>query len=162
MEVNEFISFYGLERGIQDLYRKIKKLDEKMYSGHTNDILYETGDILVAEQCRILAQHPVYSKLQPLIRRWTKETRYGRHLYVGYPSFIVKEHIEVMIIEFGRPGSHFAGGKNIEQKDKIGRKIGAVQPYSHIRAAWALKKDVVYAFMKKRIIEEAKKIWEEE
>ncbi len=161
MEVNQFISFYGLEKGIQDLYRKIKKLDEKMNSGHINDILYDTGNILVAEQCRILAQHPVYSKFQPLVKRWTKDTRYGRHLYVGYPSHIIEKHIEVMIIEFGRPGSHFAGGMDSEQKDKIGRKIGVVQPYSHIRAAWVAKKDVVYAFMEKRIIEEAKKIWEE-
>ena len=74
----------------------------------------------------------------------------------------VKNNIKVMIIEFGRPGSYWRGGLEKGQYDKKGRSIGVVQPYPQIRAAWLIKKNEVNNFMKERILEEMKKIWEEE
>ena len=162
MEVSDFIDFSGLDEAIKKTFRKLEKLDTETCEVRSNKILYEAGDILVAEQRRILSQREEYSGFQPLVRRWTKETRYGRHLYVGYPAHVVKNNIKVMIIEFGRPGSYWRGGLKQDQRDKKGRRIGVVQPYPHIRAAWFIKKNEVNNFMKERILEEMKKIWEEE
>ena len=72
MEVSDFIDFSGLDEAIKKTFRKLEKLDKETCEVRSNKILYEAGDILVAEQRRILSQRKEYSGFQPLVRRWTK------------------------------------------------------------------------------------------
>lgn len=62
-----------------------------------------------------------------------------------------------MIIEFGRPGKK---SRKKGDKDKLGRKIGAVQAYSHIRAALISKKKAITELAENRFRDEIEELWE--
>lgn len=120
------------------------------------EILKKAGEIYLAEEKRILAQKYPNSKLLNMLGIWTKNTKYGRQVNVGYPKIVVETFPEALVIEFGRPASETAGDR-AAYKDSLGRTIGYVQPHSHIRAAVFLKKEAVYKEMVRLLDEEIKK-----
>lgn len=157
MAGSEFFSISGLEEGIKELINALDEIDSTTKNAACQKAVEGGADIILKEEKRILSNHPKYIKFVP----WLSSTVYKRgDGYVaacGYDTSVLQEHIEPLIIEFGRGSGRRAvkrGGK-----DKRGRRIGVVQPYSHIRAAWFNKKDEVQNFVGEYIFDEIRKAW---
>ena len=156
----EYMDF-GLDefqRKAADLYEKFKELDQKQQDKLANDVITEAAQIFLAEQKRLLAAspNPAYHKFAEWLSVWTYKNKNGWRVQVGYTTEVINEHIEVLITEFGRPG---ARGLKKGGKDTLGRKIGKVESYSHIRASMFLKKEEVMAEVQRRWEEEILKAW---
>ncbi len=141
---------------IDKLITKLNAIDRAIAKETLPEIMEECGEELLSEEKRILSGK--YPKLAPLLTAWTEKT--GAKSYrvkAGYSTEVIKNHIEGLIIEFGRPGK-----KGIKHggKDTLGRKIGAVQPYSHIRAAYFLKKKRLLEIAEKKFRERLMQEWE--
>jgi len=147
------------------MLRQIAELDktlaglEKSMSGEIMDtVLKEAAEQLKDEQARILSGAPSdgIRSLAKDLSVW-KDNRKPAPRKVsyraGYSDDKINQSIKYFVIEYGRPGRK---GKS---KDSKGRRIGRIQPYSHIRAAWFLKRDAINRFIAERINEEIQKRW---
>lgn len=73
------------------------------------------------------------SKLAGLIevgKLTAKSSSRSWRISIGYSTEAIKEGFEGLIMEYGRPG------KTSKGVDKLGRKIGKVEPTPHIRAGF--------------------------
>ena len=147
------------------MLRQIAELDktlanlEKSVSGEIMDtVLHEAAEQLKDEQARILSSAPSdgIRSLAKDLSVW-KDNRKPAPRKVsyraGYSDDKINQSIKYFVIEYGRPG------KKGKSKDSKGRRIGRIQPYSHIRAAWFLKRDAINRFIAERINEEIQKRW---
>lgn len=120
------------------------------------EVLKKAGEIYLTEEKRILAQKYPNSKLMNLLGVWVQNTKYGKMVQVGYPEIVVRTYPEALVIEFGRPACETSGTATAK-KDSLGRKIGYVEPHSHIRTAIFLKKNAVHEELARLLSEEIKK-----
>lgn len=150
----------GLQRSIEELDKKFWELGKKARDKIAKEVIAEAGQIFLEEQKRLLAAapNPKYAKFTAWLKVWTQETKSGWRVEVGYPTEVIREHIEVLIVEFGRPGKR---GRKKGGKDKRGRKIGKIDSYSHIIASTFLKREDVMKEVKQRFYEEIEKLWNE-
>lgn len=147
-----------IELGVDEFEKKtalltedFAKIEKKLREEISKEVLEEAAQVFLNEQKAIISQkYPQYVKWLTV---WTKKSKNGYRLYVGYTN--VKDHLEVMITEFGRPGAR--GGKK-GGKDSLKRKIGKVEPFPHIRASKILKQDEfnekLAQLLEKRLAEE--------
>lgn len=154
-----------IEMNHADMLRQIAELDktlaglEKSVSGEIMDtVLHEAAEMLKDEQANILSSAPTdgIRSLAKDLSVW-KDIRRPAPRKVsyraGYSDDKINRSIKYFVIEYGRPG------KKGKTKDSKGRRIGRVQPYSHIRAAWFLKKDAINKYIAERINEEIMRRW---
>lgn len=141
--------------GQDKLLNSLEGLSEDLKNKLGEEILRKAGEIYIQEEKRILAQKYPGSKLLNLLTIWTKDTKYGKQINAGYPRIVVETYPECLVIEFGRPACETAGERT-SKLDSLGRKIGYVEPHSHIRAAIFLKKDAVKTEIKRLIEHELK------
>lgn len=157
MAGSEFFSITGLEEGIKELTGILDEIDTSVKSAACKKAVEGGADIILKEEKRILSNHPKYVKFVPWLSSAVYKSGDGYVAACGYSTEVLQEHIEPLIIEFGRGSGRRAvkrGGK-----DKRGRRIGAIQPYSHIRAAWFNKKDEAQKFVGDYIFDEIRKAW---
>lgn len=150
--------FDELKKDAERLMEKYQALETELKNRIAKEVLEEAGQIFLNEQKRLLSNAPSgrdIGKFAAWLRVRLMKTKKGWLVTVGYPAEVIREHIEVLIAEFGRPG---AKGEKKGGKDSRGRRIGKVEPYSHIRAAMFLKKEEVMKEVQKRL-EELLKIW---
>ena len=154
-----------IEMDHADMLRQIAELDKTLADiekGVSNEImdtvLKEAAGQLKSEQARILSSAPSEGirSLAKDLSVW-KDNRHPAPRKVsyraGYSDDKINQSIKYFVIEYGRPG------KKGKTKDSKGRRIGRVQPYSHIRAAWFLKRDAINKYIAERINEEILKRW---
>ena len=152
-----FIGFTdSLAYQTKDIADQLDGFAKDLQNNLGEEVLKKAGEIYLAEEKRILSQKYPNSKLNNLLGIWTQNTKYGKMVQVGYPKIAVETYPETLVIEFGRPASETAGNRSAK-KDRLGRKIGYVQPHSHIRAAIFLKKDAVYQELVRLLNEAIKK-----
>lgn len=151
--------FDDLKKDAEKLMEEYQKLETKLKTRIAKEVLEEAGQIFLNEQKRLLSQAPNSNKIAKFadwLKVWIVETKTGWRLEVGYPTTVIRNHIEVMITEFGRPG---AKGLKKGGRDSKGRKIGKVEPYSHIRTSMLLKRETVMKEIRGRLEAELLSIW---
>ena len=159
--MDDFISFdtAELQKQIAAIDRKLSTIDRDLRNGIMDTVLHEAAEQLQAEQKRILSTAPTEGirGLASELSIW-KDTRKSAPSKVsyraGYSDSKVEQSKKYFIIEFGRPGKRHAAGI-----DKKGRRIGRVAPFSHIRAAWFLKKDSINKYIAERVDAEILERW---
>ncbi len=153
------MGFEGVEEEINALIADLDTISNYTKEKFCKEAVEGAADIVLEEEKRILAANPKYSNFSGLLSCEVKKGKHNNYVAnCGYSSETIKDHIEVLIIEFGRPGH----GKRAIQKhgiDKRGHKIGVIQPYPHIRAAWFNKKNEVQEYMENYVFEEIRKVW---
>lgn len=158
MASEEVFSLGNIQDDIRAAMRAIEKMDKAAKSETVREIMLDAGKILSDEQKRILSQKYSFAEhpnLENLITVKCKKEKGTWKVMCGYQTEAIKEHFEVLIIEFGRPGKKGS-------TDKRGRKIGVVQPYSHIRAAMFTKGTALKEYIAQRLFDELQRRWEEE
>ena len=135
------------------MLKELEDLDKAVREEIMEKALDESAEILIAEQKRILRNHPNV-KIQAFadyIKKWAKyKGRNKMTMAVGYDTPTLRKDLKFVYVEFGRRGG---------RRDKKGRKIGEVRPYSHIRAAWWNKKEEVNNRIAEVVNEEIEKRW---
>lgn len=157
MEVE--MGFEGVEEGINSLIADLDRISNYTKEKICKEAVAGAAEIVFDEEKRILAANPKYSGFANMLSCEVQKNRHnGYTAYCGYSTKVIKKNIEVLIIEYGRPGH---GKKAIRKhgKDKKGRKIGVIQPYPHIRAAWFSKKDEVQKFLGDYAFDQIRKVW---
>lgn len=153
------IGFTGAKEGIDELIKMLDEIGGLARNKVCKEAVTRAVPIIYSEEKRILSANPKYSHFANLLSYDVHKNRHGNYVAnCGYSTETINKRIEVLIIEFGRPGS----GKKAVRKggiDKNGHKIGVVQPYSHIRAAWFSKKDEVKKFLGDYVYDEIRKVW---
>lgn len=153
------MGFEGVEEEINSLIADLDRISNYTKDKFCKEAVEGAAEIVFDEEKRILAANPKYSGFARLLSCEVQKNKHnGYAAYCGYSSDVIKDHIEVLIIEYGRPGH---GKKALKRHgtDKKGRKIGIVQPYPHIRAAWFSKKDEVQKFLGDYVFDQIKKVW---
>ena len=142
---------------LKDLIQVVNEMDSKLNNKIIPEILEEVGDELIDEERRMLQgrsnKDGSPTKLSGLLTKQITKTGKLYKVKAGYDTATIKAHPESVIIEFGRPGKK-------SRKDKLGRKIGAVQAYSHIRAALISKKKAITELAENRFRDEIEELWE--
>lgn len=143
---------------LAELDRRLSKLGKDMSGSIMNDVLKEAAAQLSAEQKRILLTAPSAGirSFASDLSVWKDDSHpaQGKVTYrAGYSADKIRQSIKYLVIEYGRPG------KRGKEKDKKGRRIGRIQPFSHIRAAWFLKRNAINSFLVRRIDEEITGRW---
>lgn len=153
------MGFEGAEEEINALIADLDRISNYTKDKICREAVEGAAQIVFDEEKRILAANPKYSGFADLLSCEVQKNRHGGYIaYCGYSTEVIKENIKVLIIEYGRPGH----GKKAVRKhgiDRKGRKIGVVQPYPHIRAAWFSKKGEVQKFLGDYTFNEIRKVW---
>ena len=147
-----------LMRQLADFDRKLAKMDEKVSNEIAEKVIKEAANMLHSEQKRLLSAAPTEGirRLADDLSVWRDNSRPAPRKVsyrAGYSDDKINKSIKYFVIEYGRPG------KKHKEKDKKGRKIGRIQPYSHIRAAWFISKDTINKFIAERLGEEMLQHW---
>ena len=147
-----------LMRQLADFDKKLAQMDEKVSNEISETVIKEAANKLLSEQKRILSGAPTEGirRLADDLSVWKDNSRPAPRKVsyrAGYSDDKINKSIKYFVIEYGRPG------KKHKEKDKKGRKIGRIQPYSHIRAAWFISKDAINKFIAERLSEEILKHW---
>ena len=152
----------ALQRQFADMLKRLETIDRELRSSIMNDVLKEAAHQLSSEQKRILSTAPTAGirSLASDLAVWRDNSHAApaKVTYrAGYPESKIGrgegKSIKYYVIEFGRPG------KRGKTKDSKGRRIGRVQPFSHIRAAWFLKRNEINRYIVRRIDEEISGRW---
>lgn len=157
MADGEFFSISGFEEGIKELMSALDEIDNKVKNKTCEEAVNKAADVILNEEKRILSKHPKYVKFVPLLSKTVYKSGNGYVAACGYSGEVLKENIAPLIIEFGRGSGKRAAKRG--GKDKRGRKIGVIQPYPHIRAAWFGKKEEAQELVGKYIYDEIRKAW---
>lgn len=171
MADSEFFSISGFEEGIKELMNALDEIDNKAKGEICKEAVNKAADVILNEEKRILSNHPKYVKFVPLLSKNVYKSGSGYVAACGYSSEVLKENIAPLIIEFGRGSGKRAvkqGGWTKEKKpewwefwkkQRKSRRIGVIQPYSHIRAAWFGKKEEAQELVGNYIYDEIRKAW---
>lgn len=151
----DFIQFdtQQMMKSTSEMLKELQGLDDALRNEIMDDALSKGAMILLDEQRRILRQHPNphIKNFSSFVQIWGKtKGRYKQTMFIGYPSDLLRQNLKYVYVEFGRRGG---------RRDKLGRKIGEVQPYSHIRAAKFLKKEEVNETIAKTVNSEIERRW---
>lgn len=153
------MGFEGAEEEINSLIADLDRISNYTKDKFCKEAVEGAAEIVLDEEKRILAANPKYSGFAKQLSCEVQKNKHNGYVaYCGYSSEVIKDRIEVLIIEFGKPGH---GQKALKRHgiDTKGRKIGVVQPYPHIRAAWFSKKDEVQKFLGDYVFDQIKKVW---
>lgn len=152
----------ALQRQFAEINKKLSGIERDLRNDIMDTVLQEAAGQLQAEQKRILSTAPSdgIRGLASDLSVW-KDNSHPAPAKVtyraGYPDSKIGtgpgKSIKYFVIEYGRPG------KNGKAKDSKGRRIGRVQPFSHIRAAWFLKRNAINKYIAKRIDDEISRRW---
>ena len=153
--MSDFIEVDYSKMNIKQLINQLDKLDKHAVNQIMPEVMQTVGNELLQEEKRIISGK--YPQFADKLSVTTEHTDKSWRVKAGYNTDAIKNNIEVLIIEFGRPG---AKGRKKGGKDSKGRKIGVVQPYPHIRAALVNKKERVLKLAEKMLIERIEKEWQ--
>lgn len=152
----------ALQRQFAEINKKLSAIENDLRNDIMDSVLQEAAGQLQAEQKRILSTAPSdgIRSLASDLSIWKDNTHPApaKVTYrAGYPDSKIGtesgKSIKYFVIEYGRPGRR---GK---VTDKLGRKIGRIQPFPHIRAAWFLKRDAINRYIAQRVNDEILKRW---
>ena len=152
--------FAGMEFQVNELISRLDKMARDVDEGAVQ-AAKESAEIIAKEQRRLLSQ-AVFKKheadLVGLIKvRQMNGKRYFR-LGIGYDSEVIKQHPELLVIEFGRPGK---SARRMKATDSLGRKKGDFPPTTpHIIPGFYLGKEDAGEHFRQRLLEIARNRWE--
>lgn len=150
----------GMQTQINQLVSALDRMDESVNAGALQ-AAQESAEIIAQEQKRLLSAANFAkpeADLQGLIKVQKSSSRKYFKLKIGYDSEAIKQHPEVLVIEFGRPGKSV---RRMKPTDSLGRKKGDFPPQTpHIIAGFYLAKDGAAEHFRDRMAEIAKQKWE--
>ncbi|MCL1823926.1 MAG: hypothetical protein FWG44_06955 [Oscillospiraceae bacterium] len=126
---------------IMALIKELDGISEELKQAEI-DAMRESANIVANEQKRLIAEKS--PKLAELITVSIHQNQARTKATVGFSGDVIKEHPEVLVMEFGRPGlspSSMRRRKYGFNKDSLGRNIGKVEGIAAIRRAWFSKRD---------------------
>ena len=135
-------SMTGLDDAIRALQAALDDVDAAVLKEMDNAVM-EGAEIIKQEQVRLLNQK--FPHLSGLIK--IKKLKQGQKVVakIGYDSETLKQHPELLEIEYGRPGQ---SSRCSGTTDKLGRKKGKFPSQCiHIRAGYQQAKDKAYEKM---------------
>lgn len=149
----------GMQRQIEQLTAVLDRMDERVREG-VEQVTMECAQMIMREQKRMLSAADFAKPTTDLagLMRVTRDTRskYYR-LRIGYDSEAIRQHPEVLVVEFGRPGK---SAQRMEPTDRLGRKKGAFPPHTpHIIAGLIFAKEDVTRHFRNRLAEMARNEW---
>lgn len=152
--------FQGAQQTLSMLITALDHMARDADSGAAS-AMEESAEIIAAEQKRLLAgavfEEPT-ADLAALIKVQKSNSRKYYRLRIGYDSQAIKEHPELLVIEFGRPGR---SARRSKKTDSLGRKKGDFPPETpHIRAGLDLSKDKAAAHFRDKMAEILRRRWE--
>lgn len=144
------IDISGMEAEISKLIDDLNKTQGAVDS-ETAKALSESGQIIVREQRRILSKR--YPQLAGKIKLTKTATGKIYKVTAGYDTPTLREHPELLVIEFGRPGK---SARRSKKTDKLGRKKGSFPQLTHIRAGYFVAKEAAVKHLQTRLLEIAR------
>ncbi len=153
--MSDFITVDLSKMNINELINELNNLDKAASEEIMPGVMQAVGQELLNEEKRIInGKYPQFaSKLSIMQERKGKLWR----VKAGYSTEVINSNIEVLITEFGRPGKK---GRKNGGRDTLGRKIGVIQPYPHIRTALITKKEKCLQLAEKLFMERIDKEWQ--
>lgn len=139
-------SMTGLQDGVQALIAAMDNVDAAVVAEMDNAIM-DAAEIIKAEQKRLLDQQ--FPQLSGLIT--IQKTKKGKKTIakIGYSTETLRQHPELLVIEYGRPGQ---SARCRGLTDKKGRKKGQFPSQCiHIRAGYQQAKDKAYQQLLNRL-----------
>ena len=122
--------------------------------------MQEAAEMIASEQKRLLAAAPFRERttdLSALIKVVRSDTKKYKRLRIGYDSEAIKQHPEVLVVEFGRPGK---SARRMKPTDSLGRKKGEFPPQTpHITAGFFLAKEKAAAHFREKMMEIVQRRW---
>lgn len=183
--VKEFMNITGMEKEITELIKTNNRMISVVNASCRGAAL-AAAKIIKDEQKRIVSQK--YPRFAGYLNHKVFESGGSGgnpkkvKVVIGYSGDNINKHMEVLSFEFGKPGRSQSTLRrrknniktNIKLKkgrtrtfisatdtDTMGRKIGVVPSFSHIRVAWENKKDEAKDKYNEILLEEVNKKWEE-
>lgn len=149
----------GMQLQIEQLTAVLDRMDERVRE-EVKQVTMECAQMIMREQKRMLSAANFAAPRANLagLIRVTRDARskYYR-LRIGYDSEAIKQHPEVLVVEFGRPGK---SARRMKPTDKLGRKKGAFPPQTpHIIAGLIFAKEDVTRHFRNRLAEIARNEW---
>lgn len=153
------LGFEGMQTQINQLVSALDRMDKSVNEGALQ-AAQESAEIIAREQKRLLSAanfaHPK-ADLQGLIKVQKSSSKKYYKLKIGYDSKAIKQHPELLVIEFGRPGK---SARRMKPTDSLGRKKGDFPPQTpHIIAGFTLAKDEAAGHFCDRMARIAQEQW---
>lgn len=155
----------GLEQFQQQIDLLVRDLDQMSDSVEAGAVeaANEAAEMIATEQKRLLAaanfRHRTADLAALITVKKSSSKKYYR-LSIGYDSAAIKEHPEVLVIEYGRPGK---SARHMGRTDSLGRKKGDFPPQTpHIKPGFVLAKDKAAEHFRDKLLEIARRKWERE
>lgn len=150
----------GMQLQIEQLTAVLDRMDERVREG-VEQATTECAQMIMREQKRMLSAANFAApkaNLAGLIKITRYKSYWGNtYTRVGYDAQAVREHPEVLVVEFGRPGK---SARRMEATDRLGRKKGAFPPHTpHIIAGLIFAKEDVTRHFRNRLAEIARNEW---
>lgn len=141
--MNDFIDIdsNGFETQITALVNDLDLMADEVVAGAAA-AAEESAKIIQREQKRLLSAasfaNPT-ADLASLIKIAKSTSKKYYHFRVGYDSAAIKQHPEVLVIEFGRPGK---SARRMKKTDSLGRKKGDFPPQTpHIYPGFLVSRE---------------------
>ena len=158
---DDFFNF-GIDQFQQQINMLVRDLDKMSEAVETGAVeaANEAAEMIASEQKRLLSsarfQHG-NADLAGLIKVKRSSSKKYYRLNIGYDSETIKEHPEVLVIEYGRPGK---SARRMKSTDSLGRKKGDFPPQTpHIKPGFILAKDKAAEHFREKLLEIAKQKW---
>lgn len=152
--------FQGFQGQINALAEKLDRMSEDV-SAEAESAAKEAAEIIAREQRRLLSKalfREHKADLIGLIRVRKDSSRKYYRLKIGYDSDTIRQHPELLVIEFGRPGK---SARRSKLTDSLGRKKGDFPPMTpHIIPGFYLAKEEAAEHFRQRLLEAARRQWE--
>lgn len=152
--------FQGFQGQINALAEKLDRMSEDV-SAEAESAAKEAAEIIAREQRRLLSKALFRERkadLIGLIRVRKDSSRKYYRLKIGYDSDAIRQHPELLVIEFGRPGK---SARRSKLTDSLGRKKGDFPPMTpHIIPGFYLAKEEAAEHFRQRLLEAARRQWE--
>ena len=152
--------FQGFQGQINALAEKLDRMSEDV-SAEAESAAKEAAEIIAREQRRLLSKalfREHKADLIGLIRVRKDSSRKYYRLKIGYDSDAIRQHPELLVIEFGRPGK---SARRSKLTDSLGRKKGDFPPMTpHIIPGFYLAKEEAAEHFRQRLLEAARRQWE--
>lgn len=152
--------FQGFQGQINALVEKLDRMSEDV-SAEAESAAKEAAEIIAREQRRLLSKalfREHKADLIGLIRVRKDSSRKYYRLKIGYDSDAIRQHPELLVIEFGRPGK---SARRSKLTDSLGRKKGDFPPMTpHIIPGFYLAKEEAAEHFRQRLLEAARRQWE--
>lgn len=159
----------GMQLQIEQLTAVLDRMDERVREG-VEQVTMECAQMIMREQKRMLSAADFAApraNLAGLIKITRYKSYWGNtYTRVGYDAQAVREHPEVLVVEFGRPGTARRTGVMQEKKRRrkdgteYTQRKGAFPPQTpHIIAGLIFAKEDVTRHFRNRLAEIARNEW---